>query len=67
MPGAELSGGVVSDDLGSEINWYMDWKAMDWLNVSFVLARTNPGRAVEEAFGRSKDFKYAMVYLGFSY
>lgn len=60
-------GGVNSDDLASEINWYMDWKAMDWLNVSFVLARTNPGRAVEEAFGRSKDFKYAMVYLGFSY
>lgn len=64
---ATYEGGVSSDDLGSEINWYMDWQLTAWMNVSFVLARANPGRAVEEAFDRRTDFRYGMVYLGFSF
>lgn len=66
QPGS-YQGGVLSDDLGDEINWYMDWKFSPLFSLSLVLARTSPGRAVEEAFDRTKDFKYAMVYLGFSY
>jgi hypothetical protein len=59
--------GVVSDDLAKEIDWYMDWSVNEMFTFSFVLARNKPGRAVEEAFGRTKTFKYAMVYLAFSY
>ena len=66
QPGS-YQGGVASSDLASEINWYLDWTANEMFAFSFVLARNNPGPAVEEAFGRSETFKYAMVFLSFSY
>lgn len=66
QPGS-YQGGVSSDKLAREINWYMDWKASDLFTFSFVLARNNPGPAVEEAYGRTTAFKYAMVYLVFHY
>lgn len=66
QPGS-YEGGVVSSDLAKEINWYMDWSANEMFTFSFVLARNNPGPAIEEAFGRSETFKYAMVFLSFSY
>jgi hypothetical protein len=66
QPGS-YQGGVVSDDLAKEINWYMDWSFNPMFTLSFILARNNPGPAVEEAFGRSKSFKYAMVFLAFNY
>jgi hypothetical protein len=66
QPGS-FQGGVSSDKLAREINWYMDWKASDLFTFSFVLARNNPGPAVEEAYGRTTAFKYAMVHLVFHY
>ena len=66
QPGS-YQGGVQSDELGQEINWYMDWDVHRMFTLSLVLARTEPGRAVEEAFNRTKPFKYAMVYLFFNY
>lgn len=60
-------GGVISDEIGQEINWYMDWKFHKYFSVSFVLARTQPGKAVEEAHDRTKDFKYGMIYFGLNY
>jgi hypothetical protein len=59
--------GVASDRLAWEINWYMDWSVNQMFTFSFVLARNKPGPAVEEAFGRSKPFRYGMIYLAFSY
>lgn len=59
--------GVASSKLAKEIDWYMDWQVSKLFTLSFVLARNNPGPAVEEAFGRTKTFKYAMVYLLFKY
>ena len=66
QPGS-YEGGVQSDELGQEINWYMDWAFHRMFTLSLVLARTEPGRAVEEAFERTKPFKYAMVYLALDY
>lgn len=66
QPGS-YQGGVASSDLAKEINWYLDWSANELFTFSFVLARNNPGPAVEEAFGRNETFKYAMVFLSFSY
>jgi hypothetical protein len=66
QPGS-FQGGVLSDQLAREINWYLDWKASRLFSMSFVLARNNPGKAAEEAFDRTKDFKYGMAYLNFSY
>jgi hypothetical protein len=66
QPGS-YQGGVASDKLAREINWYMDWKVNKMFTFSFVLARNNPGPAVEEAFGRSESFSYGMIYLAFNY
>lgn len=65
QPGS-YQGGVSSSSLAQEINWYMDWSAFDHFSFSFVVARNQPGRAVEEAFGRTKAFQYAMIYVSFS-
>jgi len=60
-------GGVTSNKLGQELDWYLDWRVNKWFTFSFVLARAKPGAAVKQAFNRSKDFKYGMIYLAFSY
>jgi len=45
----------------------MDWQMNDNFLVSFVAAYAEPGRAVEQAFGRDKPFYYGMVYVGYTY
>ena len=55
-------GGVSSNDLAREFNWYMDWRAFKMLSFSFVLARNAPRAAVKEAFDRDKPFLYMMLY-----
>lgn len=66
QPGS-YNGGVSSSDLGQEFNWYMDWQAFEHMSFSFVIARNEPGAAVAEAFNRTDPFKYAMLYLNFSF
>ena len=66
QPGS-YNGGVSSDQLATEINWYLDWTLNQLFTFSFVLARNQPGAAVKEAFNRTKPFKYAMVYVVFHY
>jgi len=65
-PGSFL-GGTVSDDLGSELDWYLDFKANDFVSMSLVLARTDPGPAAAEAFNRRSDLTLAFFYLSFQY
>lgn len=66
QPGS-FEGGVTSDKVARELNWYMDWSVNKLFTFSFVLARNNPGPAIEEAYGRTESFKYAMIFLMFSY
>ena len=61
------SAGVVSDDILTELDWYMDWSLNDHFTVSFVAAYAQPGDAVEEAFDRDDEFLYGMVYVAYSY
>ena len=65
QPGS-YQGGVQSNDLATEINWYMDWSINDYFSVSLVGARNWPGAAVEEAFDRSDAFLYGMIYVIFN-
>ena len=58
---------VTADDIGFEADWYMDWSVNDNFTFSFVGAWLDPGRAVEQAFGRTDSFAYGMVYLAYSY
>jgi hypothetical protein len=58
---------VTSKDLGVEANLYMDWKVNAAFTVSVVGAYANPGEAVRQDSGRTKNFAYGMVYVGYSY
>jgi hypothetical protein len=61
------SAGVTSDNIATELDWYMDWTLNDNFTVSFVAAYSKPGRAVEQAFDRDDDFYYGMIYVAYSY
>src|SRR4030095_14103607 len=43
-----LGAGVTSDDIGTELDWYMDWTLNDHFIISFVAAVADPGKAVEQ-------------------
>ena len=59
--------GVTSRDLAFEMDWYMDWKVNENFTLSFVGAYANPGKLVEQANERTKNFAYGMIYLAYSY
>ena len=59
--------GVTSRDVAFEMDAYMDWKVNKNFTFSFVGAYLNPGEAVQQAFNRTKNFAYGMIYLGYSY
>ena len=50
-----------------ETDVYVDWKANSNFTISFVGAFANPGRAVEQLTGRTKNFSYGMVYVAYSF
>ena len=58
---------MTSHDLAFEVDWYMDWKINTNFTASFVAAYTDPGKAVQQAFDRTKNFTYGMVYLAYSF
>jgi hypothetical protein len=59
--------GATSDNLATELDWYMDWQLNDSFLLSVVAAYGHPGQAVDEVFGRDEDFYYGMVYIGYTY
>ena len=65
QPGS-YQGGVISKEIGQELNFFLDWAATELWSVSFIIAHNQPGDAVEEAHARTKAFEYAMVYATFS-
>jgi hypothetical protein len=58
---------VTDDDVAFEVDLYADWKFNRSFTVSLVGAYANPGRAVEQNSGRTKNFAYGMVYVGYSF
>ena len=58
---------VSSTDLASEFDAYLDWKINGNFTASFVGAFANPGTAAQQAFNRTKNFSYGMVYLAYTY
>ena len=59
--------GVTSHDVAVEVDGYTDWKINNNFTASFVAAFGNPQRAVEQFSGRTKNFRYGMVYLAYSF
>jgi hypothetical protein len=64
---AALDPAVTSNDVMVEIDLYADWKINSNFLLSIVAAYGNPRLAVEQAFGRTDDFTYGMLYLAYSY
>lgn len=64
---AAFGPGVTSRDVAFETDWYLDWKVNPNFTVSFVGAFANPGELVEQAYGRTENFAYGMVYVAYSY
>ena len=64
---ADLGPQVVDKDIAFETDLYMDWKINSNFTLSVVAAFADPGKAVEQAFGRTKTFVYGMAYIGYSY
>jgi len=64
---ASYGPGVSSRDIAVESDAYVDWKINKNFTASFVAAFANPQQAVEQATGRTHNFKYGMVFLAYSY
>jgi hypothetical protein len=63
----EQQGTFTSKSILSELDGYCDWKINGNFTASFVAAYAHPQDVVREAFGRTDDFVYGMVYLAYSY
>jgi hypothetical protein len=59
--------GVTDKDVAFELDAYVDWDLNDNFAISLVGAYADPGKAVQEATARTKNFAYGMVYVGYSF
>ena len=62
-----LGPNVFDSDVGFELDAYVDWQLNDNFTVSFLGAFADPGKAVQQSTGRTKNFTYGMVYVGYSF
>jgi hypothetical protein len=58
---------VTSKDVALEINAYTDWKLNSNFTLSLIGAYGDPGKAVQQSSGRTKNFAYGMAYIAYSY
>ena len=58
---------VTDKDIAFEIDAYTDWKLNDNVTISFIGAFADPGKAVQQSTGRTKNFAYGMIYVGYSF
>lgn len=64
---ASIAPRVTSSDLAVEVDAYVDWKLNQNFAISFLAAYADPGKAVRQATGRTKNFAYGMVYVAYTY
>ena len=64
---ASYGPGVTDTHIAFETDAYVDWKVNQNFTVSVVTAFADPGKAVQQATGRTKNFAYGMVYVAYSY
>jgi hypothetical protein len=64
---AAVGPGVTERDLAREADLYVDWKINKNFTASFVGAFANPRAGVQQATGRTQNFRYGMVFLAYSY
>ena len=58
---------VTASDVAFELDAYVDWKLNTNFTVSLLGAYADPGEAVRQGTGRTKNFTYGMVFVGYSF
>ena len=58
---------ITSKDIAFELDAYCDWKLNQAFSVSFVAAYASPKEFVRQAFDRTKNFAYGMIYVAYAY
>jgi hypothetical protein len=64
---ASLAPGVTSKDLALELDGYCDWSVNSNFIVSFIAAFAHPQDAIAQAYNRTQDFVYGMIYIAYAY
>jgi hypothetical protein len=64
---SSIAPGVTSSNVAFEFNTYVDWKINKNFTLSLLGAITDPHKAVVQAYNRTQNFYYGMVYIGYSY
>lgn len=59
--------GVTSSNVAFELDSYADWKINKNFTLSVVAAFANPEQAAQQAFNRTSNFYYGMVYLAYAF
>jgi hypothetical protein len=62
-----LGAQVTSKEAAFEVDAYTDWKVNANFTLSIVGAYADPGKAVQQLTGRTKNFAYGMAYVGYSF
>jgi alginate export protein len=64
----DAAGPAVTDkNVAFELDAYTDWKVNDHFTISVVGAYADPAKAIQQFSGRTKNFAYGMVYVGYSF
>lgn len=58
---------VTASEVAFELDAYVDWKLNANFAVSLLGAYADPGEAVQQGTGRTKNFTYGMIYVGYSF
>jgi hypothetical protein len=66
QPGS-FGSGATSSNVAFEFESYVDWKINKNFTLSLLAAFADPHKAAQQAYNRTKNFFYGMVYLAYSY
>ncbi len=58
---------VTAKDVAFEMDAYSDWKMNSNFTLSVLAAYADPGKAVQQFSGRTKNFAYGMAYVAYSF
>jgi hypothetical protein len=59
--------GATSSNVAFEFDSYVDWKINKNFTLSVVGAFANPEQAAQQAFNRTSNFAYGMVYIAYAF
>jgi hypothetical protein len=59
--------GATSSNVAFEFDSYMDWKIRKHFTLSLIGAFANPEKAAQQAYKRTSNFFYGMVYIAYSF